>query len=503
MTAIFVAFLLALLCSLVLTPVVRAVALRVGLIDQPDGHRKLHKEAVALGGGVAIAIAAFLGGALVFSFYPGWARPFQENARFLVGLGGAAGLICLVGLMDDWLELRGRQKLAAQFVTVLIVVLGGLVIESVEIFGLHIELGLLGIPITVCWLLGTINALNLIDGVDGLATTVGIVLSLTMAAMALMLGHVADALVAVAIAGGLLGFLVFNFPPAKIYMGDSGSMTIGLVLGALAIRSSLKGPATVAMAAPVLIWAVLLFDVGAAILRRKLTGQSVYTTDRGHLHHVLQKRGFSRRKIVFFIGLLCVVCGVGAMVSVYQKSELMAIATGSTVITTLVLTQVFGHSEVSLLVKRVRALFESMLRLPMKHKPTPKPVSSRFDGDRDWDTLWQSLLAFAEEFDLSLVQLNVNSPSIGEEFHAFWERKEHPPQLRMWRTEVPLFHGKLAVGRLTICGTSREGATCAWMAELIEGLKPFEQKMRELLDDQVTERIPEPKMLSATVIAPR
>ena len=500
MTALLLALLLAFLCALALTPIVIRLSLRFGLVDKPDGHRKLHAAPTPLGGGVAIALAAFIGGALIFLLHPDWSRPFAENARFLIGLGGAAALICLTGLVDDWFELRGRQKLVAQVVTILIVVLGGLVIESVELFGFRIELGLLAIPITVCWLLGTINALNLIDGVDGLATTVGIVLSLTMSGMALMLGHATDALIAASIAGGLFGFLVFNFPPAKIYMGDAGSMTIGLVLGALAIRSSLKGPATVAMAAPILIWAILLFDVGAAILRRKLTGQSVYTTDRGHLHHVLQKRGFSRRKIVFFVGLLCVVCGTGAMVSVYQKSEWMAVATGVTVIATLIISRMFGHSEFALLFNRVKSLMQSTLRLPSREKRAPKPVASRFTGHRDWEQLWTSLISFAEKFDLSLVQLNVNSPSIGEEFHAFWERKEHPPLLRMWRTEIPLFHGKLAVGRLTICGTNRDGEACAWMAELIDGLKPFEQKMRDLLDAPAPiERLPEPHVLPRKV----
>jgi UDP-GlcNAc:undecaprenyl-phosphate GlcNAc-1-phosphate transferase len=265
-------------------------------------------------------------------------------------------------------------------------------------------------------------------------------------------------------------------------------MTVGLVLGALAIRSSLKGPATVAMAAPVLIWAILLFDVGAAILRRKLTGQSVYTTDRGHLHHVLQKRGFSRLKIVTVVGSLCLICGLFAMLSVYQKSEAMAVAAGVTVIGSLIVSRLFGHSEFLLVAQRVRSLLRSMFRLPTRPRAPARPVVSRFTGDKNWEQLWEALLEFAEEFDLSLVQLNVNSPAIGEEYHAFWERKEHPPLLRMWRLEVPLFHGKLAVGRLFICGAHQEGATCTEMGNIVEALRPLEQQMRELLDSPAPPR---------------
>ncbi|MCA9079367.1 MAG: undecaprenyl/decaprenyl-phosphate alpha-N-acetylglucosaminyl 1-phosphate transferase [Planctomycetaceae bacterium] len=482
MTVLLVAFAIALMIAAAVTPVVRILAIRIGLVDRPDGHRKLHLQTIALGGGLAVAISSFLGGLLAFWLFPEWHRPFMENARYLTGLSGAAGLICLVGILDDWLELRGRQKLAAQVGTILIVVLGGLVIEQVEVFGLSLDLGLLAVPITVCWLLGTINALNLIDGVDGLAATVGIILSVALAAMAWTMGHQTDALVATALAGGLLGFLIYNAPPAKIYLGDAGSMTIGLVLGALAIRSSLKGPATVTMVAPVLIWAILLFDVGAAILRRKLTGQSVYTTDRGHLHHVLQKRGYSGAKVVLIIGGLCMLCAGCAMISVFQKSELMAVGTGIAVIVALIASGVFGHSEFTLLLRRLKNLSTSMIRIPTRPARRPEPVMSRFGGHRDWELLWDALIDYAEKFDLSLIQLNVNSPSIGEEYHAFWERKEHPPLLRMWRTEIPLFHGKLAVGRLTICGTSNDSSACAWMAELIEGLRPFEIQMRDLLE---------------------
>jgi UDP-GlcNAc:undecaprenyl-phosphate GlcNAc-1-phosphate transferase len=481
MLTLFATSLAAFLIAALLIPVVMKVAVRWNLVDSPDGHRKLQTTPIALGGGAGVLIATFAAILIALAASSEVQHQFYMNMRFLIGLAGATTLICLVGLIDDAFELRGRQKLLGQCVTVFVIVLGGLVIEEVELFGWHVKLGLLSIPFTMLWLLGTVNALNLIDGVDGLAGSVGVIFSVTLAIMSAVMGHFADALCAAAFAGALGGFLIYNLPPARIYLGDAGSMTIGLAMGALAIRSSLKGPATAAMAAPVAIWAVLIFDVGAAIVRRKLTGQSIYASDRGHMHHVLQKKGFGRQGTVLFIAGLCLICAVGAMVSVFSKSEMMAVGTGVAVIAALIVTRFFGHSEAGLLIRRVRSLLESMMRFPMRRKEAPRPVLSRFGGNRDWESLWDSLVEFAERFDLSLVQLNVNAPSIGEEYHAMWERKAHPPLIRMWRTEVPLFSGKMAVGRLTICGTSGNRSACEWMGELIEGLKPFEDQLNSLL----------------------
>src|SRR5437868_2212657 len=152
----------------------------------------------------------------------------------------------------------------------------------------------MAVPVTLFLLLGAIGSLNLIDGMDGLLSTVGVLVSLAVAGMAVMGGHWLAACAAVALAGALLGFLRYNFPPATIFLGDSGSMLIGLVLGVLAIKSALKTPTTVALMAPAVLLTIPIFDTFAAILRRKLTGRSIYSTDRGHLHHCLLSRGLSR-----------------------------------------------------------------------------------------------------------------------------------------------------------------------------------------------------------------
>jgi UDP-GlcNAc:undecaprenyl-phosphate GlcNAc-1-phosphate transferase len=222
-----------------------------------------------------------------------------------------------------------------------------------------------------------------------------------------------------------------------------------------------------------------------AILRRKLTGQSIYATDRAHLHHLLLKRGYSAGRVVLVIGLLCVICALAAVLSVLWNSEIVALSIAACVLATLVLTRSFGHSECRLLAQRTRGAAASILGSPLGAPSDRKPVCSRFHGDREWERLWQSLVEFAERFDLCIVQLNVSSPAIGEEYHALWERKEHPPLSRLWRTEIPLHLQHLNVGRLTVVGNVSDGSAVTWMSELIDGLSPFEIEMQRLLETDV------------------
>ena len=308
-----------------------------------------------------------------------------------------------------------------------------------------------------------------------------VVFSVALSILATINGFAVDGVCALAMAGSLAGFLIYNLPPARIFLGDAGSMLIGLVLGVLAIRCSLKGPATVALAAPTAIWAVLIFDVGMAILRRKLTGRSLYTTDRGHLHHVLQKHGFSGLGIVFVVGLMCVLCSAGALVSVYSKNETFAVATVAIVLGALVATRYFGYSECRLLAQKVLGVTASFVRLPSRQKHQPQPMQSRFHGKREWDLLWQALLEMAEKFDLSMVRLNVSAPSIGEEYHATWERKHPPHSSRVWNTEVPLFAGVISVGRLCVAGAATDESGFGYLAEFLDAIRPFEVQLHDLL----------------------
>jgi len=490
-----ISFAVGLLLSALLTPVMRWAAIPLGIVDHPDGRRKLHQQPTPLGGGVAVCLATIL--AVIVSLCTSWQGSLGEGkspGHFLIGLLAAVIMIVAVGLLDDCVSLRGRQKLAGQIVATAILVFSGLVVERINIFGAQIELGLLSIPFTFFWLLGAINALNLIDGIDGLASSVGVILSLAIAGMAAMTGHGLDALIAVALCGALLGFLLYNFPPASIYLGDAGSMLIGLLLGALAIRSSLKGPATAALAAPTVIWAIPILDVGMAILRRKLTGRSIYHTDRGHLHHCMLRKGFSHRTTLLWIGILCTFTAFGSLASVARENEWLAVGSALAVFSILLLTQWFGTAEFRMLGSRLKTMLESLLKFSQRKKwETSRPVHTRFTGTRDWDELWNTLTEYAERFDLCSVQLNVNLPAWNEDYHVQWQRRSEEDHHREWLTDLPLVTHQITIGRLRIRGRCADGSVCTWMGDLIAGLKPFETHLLYLIEEQLNEKRVEQK----------
>ncbi len=480
-TAMLILTAIALATTLGLTPLVRRAALAFGMVDQPDGHRKLHPTSVPMGGGLAVfagMAAAVTASLTIPSLFP---LGIADDTRFLIGLTVAATIVCAVGLYDDGVGLRGRQKLAGQIVAVLALTACGLVIERVQVFAWRVELGLLAVPFTVLWLLGAINALNLLDGVDGLATSVGIVVGLALAGMALLTGHIADAALALAVCGSLAGFLVYNFPPAKVFLGDAGSMLVGCILGALAIRSSLKGPATVALAAPTAIWAIPFFDVAMAIVRRKLTGRSIYSSDRAHLHHCLERRGIGSRGVLAAVAGLCAVTAAAALWSVYRQNELLALGSIAAVIATLVVTGVFGNSESRLLLSRGYALAQSLIPGSRRPDRVSAPRAVRLHGQARWDDLWKSLKQFAERFDLTSVELSIDHPATHETYHAHWKRRARSDDAPTWYAEIPLVVARRPYGRLTVSGIAADGSACLTVGELIEGLKPFETQLLDRL----------------------
>lgn len=459
--------------GLLLTPAARALAARCGLVDQPDGRRKMHARAVPVSGGVAVFLAACTALATV-SLWSRWLGDrLAAESGSLLGLLLASAFICSVGLVDDFRVLRGRHKLVGQFVAVGIVLATGVVVRNIRLFDHDIELGLLAYPFTAFWLLGAINSLNLIDGMDGLLGCLGSIIALAVGIMAALAGRWVPAAVSFALAGALLAFLCFNFPPASIFLGDCGSMLVGLVIGVLAINSSMKGPATVALATPAAMFAIPIFDTLAAIVRRGLTGRSIYTTDRGHIHHCLLRYGMSTRKALLVLSFFCLVMVLVALASVALNSELVAVISVITVAYILIFTRLFGHAEFFLLKQRLLGMAFSSRRWAKGRNSHELEV--RLQGSLDWQELWRSITAWASELELNAVCLDVNAPAIFEGYHARWGRFDQDGDGQSsWRAEIPLLvHGQ-PVGRLEITGSRdleparRKFARIAKLAEEVE-----------------------------------
>lgn len=467
-------FLVSLGSAILAAPVVALICQRLGVVDRPDGHRKLHATAVPLTGGPTITISVVLAMLSAIYFFPGALLDKTGDFRFLVALSCASALIVLVGILDDRIGLRGRQKLLGQFMAAVIMLPSGIQIRSVEILGYPIEFGDLSILVTLFWILGAINSLNLIDGVDGLASTTGIVLSLSIAAVTFITGGRPDGLlISLALAGALCGFLVYNFPPARMFLGDSGSMLIGLILGCVALKCSVKQYTAVALIMPTAIWAIPIFDSAMAIIRRRLTGRSIYATDRGHLHHCLVRRGHTGGRLLLVVAFLCALTGFGAIASAIFQNDLIAITSIVTAIAILVVTRSFGHAELTLLTNRVRRFTGSLVRRLDGPKPLLHHEQVRLQGSHEWDEVWETLTEFAVHHDLDSVELMVNLPSIGEEYHATWRTKSSVEQHEAWRTEIPLVLGSVKAGHIKLAGAA-EGSFSNWLSRIATGLKPFE-----------------------------
>ncbi len=478
MIELFIVLLASFLAALVLTPVVRRVAVKLDVVDRPDPMRKLHGRTVARAGGVAVLLAMLLAcsGAL-FRFQ---GHLLSLNYLPYIGLFTVMIGVSLLGLADDIWTLRGRQKLVGQAILACILLVTGFRISNVQMFGIGFQLHFLSIPITILWLLATTNALNLIDGSDGLCGSLGAVISAALGFLAFYNGHFAEAAIAFALCGALLGFLVFNFPPASIFLGDSGSLLIGMVTGALAIRCSLKGPASVAFLAPLAILSIPLLDSLMAILRRKLTGRSIYATDRAHLHHSLKNKGLGDRGLVLVVLLMSSITAAGAIASQILGRDWLALVGTGVVFSMLVITRAFGHTELTLVGRRAGHFVRSLLEPAYKNAQTSRHKAIRLQGSRQWETIWETLVEFADVEQLCVMHLDLNIPWLHEGFHGTWRRSQQVDRMTRWSTSLPIFgDGKIA-GRVDVSGPA-DHATLAVVAKLVELLQDLTPQIEAIL----------------------
>ena len=446
---------LGLVINLLLTPLSQAIALAVGLVDRPDGRRKLHETAIPLAGGPAlyaslsiVVIIACLARS-VFSIVR------QSDIAILLGLFLGCTLICGIGIFDDARGLRGRYKLLGQLAAVGIVMAFGVQVERINIFSWEIPLGAVSIPLTAFFLLGAINSLNLLDGMDGLLGSVATIVCIAFGVMAVLCGQGTAALVAFAMAGSLVGFLRYNLPPARVYMGDSGSMLVGLVVGVLAIHSSLKGPATLALAAPMCVLVIPIFDTAAAIVRRKLSGRSVFVTDRNHLHHCLLRSGLSRPASLGVVGGLCAMAMAGGIVSIITSTEAIAYVAVITVVGILVVTRWFGYNETRLILRRIAY----MARFTHPHPSAGgSHISIQIHGSIEWMLLWDELVVRAVQSGFQHLRLDIDDPAIGESFHAMLNRRGFTSDEAPRRMSIvyPLAVSGRMIGRVELAGECQD-----------------------------------------------
>ena len=302
-------FVVAFVFSFAATPIAYRLAFKVGAVDVPKDKRRMHKKPTPRIGGIAI-IFGFLVAICCFG------RMTRELTAMLVG----GAIIAVMGFVDDCKNLDAKLKFVIQIIAALVVMIGGniriTVFTNPNIFSnsqyLVLPWWLSGIA-TIIWIVFITNAVNFIDGLDGLAAGVSAIMSVSLVFIAIRVGEYPVAVVGLAIMGACFGFLPFNFNPAKIFMGDTGSTFLGFILATLSIQGVFKSYAVISFAVPLLILGLPLFDAMFAMIRRIYHGQSPMSADRGHLHHRLIDMGFSQKQTVFILYAISGVLGITAV----------------------------------------------------------------------------------------------------------------------------------------------------------------------------------------------
>jgi UDP-GlcNAc:undecaprenyl-phosphate/decaprenyl-phosphate GlcNAc-1-phosphate transferase len=299
--------------AFVLTPLCRNLAIRWGMVDQPDHVRKFHTRAIPRVGGISIFIACLVSFTLLLLSPLTAGNLIRGHFDVVRNLFPAATIVFFTGLLDDLLGLKAWQKFAGQFAASAVAVWAGVQISGIA--GHHFPSWCV-IPVSVLWLVGCTNAFNLIDGVDGLAAGVGLLATTTTLVAALLQHNIGLAIATVPLAGALLGVMRFNYNPASIFLGDSGSLFIGFLLGCYGVLWSQKSATVLGMTAPLIALSIPLLDTGVAIIRRFLRRQPIFGADHGHIHHQLLARGLTPRRVVI---LIYIVCGFCAGLSLLQS----------------------------------------------------------------------------------------------------------------------------------------------------------------------------------------
>ena len=303
------AFIVSFAFTFATTPLVRRFAFKIGAIDIPKDNRRMHKKPTPRIGGLAI-IFGFTVATLCFA----------QPSRQLYGTLSGAAIISIMGVIDVCKNLPAKLKFVIQIIAALVVVFAGDI--KIDVFTNPNFLSdnpywvlpeWLSVTLTVIWIVFITNAVNFIDGLDGLAAGVSAIMSISLVFISIRVGEYSIAILGIALMGSCFGFLPFNFNPAKIFMGDTGSTFLGFMLATLSIQGVFKSYAVISFAVPLLILGLPLFDALFAMIRRILRGQSPMTADRGHLHHRLVDMGFSQKQTVFILYAISGVLGITAV----------------------------------------------------------------------------------------------------------------------------------------------------------------------------------------------
>jgi UDP-GlcNAc:undecaprenyl-phosphate/decaprenyl-phosphate GlcNAc-1-phosphate transferase len=416
---IFLAF-VSFLLSLFLTPLLRNLALRLNLLDVPD-HRKIHKVPIPRVGGVAIVASAAGAFGLLFLFRLKAGLIIWAGAPFALRLLPAVLTIFCIGLLDDVFQIPPMYKLMGQLLGAVLAWCSGIHLSSI---GGHDLPAVLSFLLTTVWIVACCNAVNLIDGVDGLAAGVGLFAVVTTLIAALFHHNIDLALATAPLAGALLGFLRYNFSPASIFLGDCGSLTLGFLLGCYGVVWSEKSTTVLSMIAPLMVLFVPLLDVVLAVIRRFLHKQPIFSADRGHIHHKLLSRGLSPWQVVLILYGFCGLAGIAGLTLTATRTQYHGFVVIVVILAAWLGIQHLGYTEFGVV---GRLIFGGGFHRVLNAQLSLAQFEQEMIATQSLDHIWELLCRESSAFGFSGVELEVDNERRTRRSSASWQiRIEFP-----------------------------------------------------------------------------
>lgn len=427
----------------------RALAERIGMVDRPDNIRKLHKKAVPVGGGVVIFAVLTIVICLLLHCREEIGFGLGISPKLLLPLLIVSPFIVGIGLIDDKRGMSGKTKLLCQIIAASIIIGFAKYYSEITYFGIELNLHHLFYPLAVFWIIGMINSINLLDGADGVAVTVSFFMSLATAGIAYVNGHAGIALISLGLAGCLLGFFFHNRPTAKIYLGDTGSMFIGMALGTLMLRASVESDRVISICGPLAIVLIPMTDSFFAVIRRVNSGRTIFSPDRGHIHHLLSmKVSSSAYRVLLVLSLLVLPGCIAAVVGAYYQNDLIPVAVSLGVLSIAIATDLFGRRELFILFGRIKGRFRKQFH---KSKYMLKNGEVyHIQGIGPWRKIWNQLVPLLNEYPCKRIQLDINIPNHNEDFFGEWENVAMHGENRPLHCTVTMVVQEQRVGTLRL-----------------------------------------------------
>lgn len=407
MTAYALLFATAFVAALCLTPPVRAVARWAGVLDTPDGQRKRHLGSVPKLGGIAVFLS-FYSCVWLASGRLDWPG-IGEASRLASAMFFPSLIILLLGVTDDLRPVGPWVKIAVQLVAGLLIYYQlDIGIQTVaNPFASNVALGVFSLPATLMWIILVTNAFNIVDGMDGLAAGVAFIALSCMFLVSLQMGHPALALMAAPLAGAVLGFLRYNFNPASIFLGDSGSLFLGFQLAVLSMIGSQKSSTAIAVAAPLFILALPIVEAATSTVRRFLTGRSILQPDSGHIHHQLIRLGFTPRRAAGMLYLGSAAFGLASLFIIQSGARIVGLIAVLFAVVTWIAIQALGYTEFAEVNSALRR-FVSQRRI-IQNSIVSRRLADDFLTAQSVPEAWRLLRSAARRLGFSYVELRLNS----------------------------------------------------------------------------------------------